>query len=135
VSPDERPLSQTVPVLVAVLVCDSAAVDPGTGKKSLIGIFDRVWASKFPTNRPMFLYVKLTDAEGYYRIKVTYVQTQTGQSLAEVEGEAEFPNRLASADFYVGTPPLPIPAAGRYEFQIWANDVFLGSTFIDAIQR
>ena len=83
----------------------------------------------------MFLYVKLTDAKGYYRIKAVYVQTTTGQSLAEVEGEAEFPDRLASADFYVETPPLPIPAAGRYEFQVWANDVFLGSTFIDPIQR
>ena len=134
-SPNERALSQTVPVLVAVLVCDTAAEDPSTGKKSLIGIFDRVWVGRFPTQRPMSVYVKLTDAQGFYRIKLKYVQTQTGQPLAEVDGEAELSDRLSSADFYVVTPPLPIPAAGRYEFQIWANDVFLGSTFIDAIQR
>lgn len=133
--PDERPLSQTVPVLVAVLVCDTTAVDPSTGKKSLIGVFDRVWVSQFPTQRAMSVYAKLTDAQGFYRIKVKYVQTQTGQPLAEVEGEAEFEDRLSSAEFYTFIPPLPIPAPGRYEFQIWANDVFLGSTCIDAIQR
>lgn len=128
---DERP-SDIVPVLVAMLVCDTAAVDPSTGKKSLIGIFDRVWAAKFPTQRAITVYAKLTDAQGYYRFKVRYVQASTGQTLAEAEGEARVADRLVSADFVLQTPQLPIPETGRYEFQLWMNDVFVGSTFLDA---
>lgn len=132
---DDSPLSNVIPVLVAVLVCDTAAEDPSTGKKSLIGIFDKIWVTGFPTQRAVAVYVKLTDAKGRYRISLKYVQARTGQTLAEVEGEAEFQDQLASADFFVTTPVLPTPAEGRYEFQVWANDVFLGSTFVDALPR
>jgi len=69
------------------------------------------------------VYVRLTDAEGHYRFKLKYVQTATGQALAEIEGEAEIKDRLGVADFYVTTPPLAFPTPGRYEIQVWFNDV------------
>ena len=60
---EQRNLSNVVPVLVAALVCDVAVADPGTGKKNLIGVFNRVNVGKFPTKRPMSLYILGTDAE------------------------------------------------------------------------
>jgi hypothetical protein len=127
--------SQIVPFLVAALVCDVAVADPSTGKKNLIGIFDRVNVGKFPTKRQMSLYFKITDSEGYYSVNVKYVQVSAGRVLAEAGGEMHSTDRLASADLYIQFPPLSIPEEGRYEFQIWANSMFLGSTFIDAIKR
>ena len=59
---------ETVPLLVAALICDVAVADPSTRKQNLIGIFDRVVASKFPTSRQMHLYIKLADAEGVSRL-------------------------------------------------------------------
>ncbi len=132
---EQRNLSNVVPVLVAALVCDVAVADPGTGKKNLIGIFNRVNVGKFPTKRPMSLYIKVTDAEGYYEIEVRYVQVSSGQVLAEAKGEMHTNNRLMSLDLHIEFPPLPIPEKGRYEFQIWANSMFLGATFIDALLR
>jgi len=79
--------------------------------------------------------MKLTDAEGYYKTQVRYVQVSSGKVLAEAEGELNARDRLASTDIYIEFPPLPIPKEGRYEFQAWANSVFLGSTFIDAVPR
>ena len=55
----QQPLSQVVPLLVAALVCDVAVSDPGTNKKNLIGIFDHVNVSVFPTRRPMSIYFKI----------------------------------------------------------------------------
>jgi hypothetical protein len=130
----ERPASKFVPVLLAVLICDTAATDPGSGKKSIIGVFDKVFAA-FPTQRPLTIYVRLTDAEGFYSFKLKYVQAATGQTLAELDGQAEVKDRLGASDFYVTTPPLPIPAPGRYEIQVWFNDVFIGSTFLDAVSQ
>lgn len=131
----EHSPSRVVPLLVAVLVCDVAVADRVTGKKNLIGIFDRLHVSEFPTRRPVSLYFKLVDAEGYYRIEVRYEQTATGKELARAEGELTSSNRLVSADLYIDFPPLPFPTEGTYEFQIWANEMFLGSTSIVARQR
>lgn len=127
--------SKVVPYLVAALVCDAAVADPSTGKKNLIGIFDRVWVGSFPTARAMSVYIKLTDAEGKYTIDVRFVQVKTGKTLAAARVEGDLKNRLGSADFFVGFPPLPIPEPGRYEFQILANETYLGGTFLDAILR
>jgi hypothetical protein len=132
---NQRTPSQVVPVLVAALICDTAAQDPSTRKKSLIGIFDRLFVAKYPVQRPMAFYVKVTDAVGWYRISMKFVQTDSGQTLAEINAEVEFADRLGSQDFIVQPPPLPIPAPGRYEFQVWFNDVFLGAAFLDAVPR
>ena len=132
---ESRALSQVVPVLVAALVCDVAVTDPNTGKNNLIGIFNRVNVGKFPTTRRMSLYVKVTDAEGDYDTEVRYVQVGSGKVLAQAQGKLHSANRLASIDLLIQFPPLPIPAEGRYEFQIRVNSVFLGATFIDAVQR
>ena len=122
-------------MLAAALVCDVAVADPGTGKKNLIGIFDRISVGKFPAARPMAVYVKLADAEGHYDLVVKYVERATNAELARVDGRIEVKDRLMSMDLYISFPPLPIPRPGRYEFQIWADSVFIGSTFLDAKQR
>jgi hypothetical protein len=131
----KKTLSNVVPVLVATLVCDVAVADPSTGKKNLIGIFDTVNVGKFSTRRPVSLYVKVTDAEGYYQTEVRYVQVSSGEVLAKAVGELNSKSRLASIDVIMNFPPLPIPKEGRYEFQIWMNSMFLGSTFINAMPR
>jgi len=132
---ESRSPSQIVSVLVAALICDVAVLDPSTRKKNLIGIFDRVNVGKFPTTRSMSLYLKVTDAEGDYDTEVRYVQVGSGKVLAQAQGKLHSANRLASIDLLIQFPPLPIPAEGRYEFQIRANSVFLGATFIDAVPR
>lgn len=131
----EQPSSQVVPLLVAALVCDVAVADPGTNKKNLIGIFDRVNVGEFPTRRPMSIYFKISDAEGRYDFEVRYVEVNSGDVLARASGQLNVSDRLASHDLYITFPPLLIRAQGRHEFQIWANSMFLGSTFIDAVPR
>lgn len=126
--------SQITPFLVAALVCDVAAEDPNTGKKNLLGIFDHVWAGTFPTQRRMSLYIKLTDAEGYYPLEVEYVYVNDNTVLGKVEGEFEVEDRTVSGDFVMHSPPLPIPRPGRYEFRIKASGMFLGNAFIDVSQ-
>lgn len=132
---EKKTFSNVIPVLVAALVCDVAATDPSTRKKSLIGIFDRITVGKFPTKRPVSVYIKVTDAEGEYKLEMRYIQCATGKILAGADGGLHSKDKLASIDMIVHFPPVPIPEEGRYEFKIWANNIFLGSTFIDAVLR
>ena len=39
--------SAVVPLLVAAVICDTAVEDPNTRKKTLVGIFDRVYVREF----------------------------------------------------------------------------------------
>ena len=82
----------------------------------------------------MSLYIKLTDAEGYYPIEVEYVYVDDNTVLGKVEGELEVEDRTVSVDLVTHSPPLPIPHPGRYEFRIKASGMFLGNVFIDVSQ-
>ncbi|HET7224474.1 MAG TPA: hypothetical protein VFK69_02075 [Candidatus Eisenbacteria bacterium] len=132
-SDERRRESQVLPFLVAALVCDVAATEPVSGKKSLIGIFDRVIAHKFPTARQLTVYGKIADAVGYYRVAVRFVQVKSGNVLAEASGTIMVQDRLSSTDFLVPFPmPLPLIEEGRYVFQVLMNDAVIGEAFIDA---
>ena len=131
---EEENLSGVVPYLLAILVCDSGTIDQNSGKKTLVGIFDRVIAEKFSTSRWLSVYFKLSDAEGNYQFKVQYAQVETGNILAEAETDVLIiKSRLDIRDFLITYPaPLPIPEAGQYEFRLFANNIFLGHITIDA---
>ena len=131
--PKKQPLSEVVPLLVAALVCEAAATDPNTGKKSLIGIFDTVHGN-FPATLALHLYFKIADAEGHYEFDIRYVHTETGELLGKAEGGLSSTDRLATHDLFLPFPPLQMPEAGLYEFQIWANSTFLGSASVRAAQ-
>ena len=133
---EEQDLSRVVPFLLAILVCDTGAVEPSSRKKTLVGIFDRVLADKFATTRPCTLYFKITDAQGKYKFKVEYVQVSTGTKLAEaVSNVVVIDDRLKVRDFILSFPPLSIPDAGQYEFRLYANDMYLGRATITAEKR
>lgn len=131
----EQQRSEVVPLLMAALICDVAAADPSTHKQNLIGVFDKINVAAFPTARPFSLYLKLADAVGRYKLDLRFVRVETREVLARVEGDLQARDRLSSQDLSINFAPLPIPAPGRYEFQVWANGMFLGSTFMDAVPR
>ena len=133
---EEQNLSKVVPYLLAILVCDSGTFDPNSGKKTLVGIFDRVITRNFPTSRSYSVYFRLTDAQGNYRFKVQYAQVETDNILGEFETRdiVNIKNRLDTFDLFTSSPPLPIPEAGQYEFRLYANNMFLGRIAIKAEQ-
>ena len=124
--------SKVVPSLVAALVCDVVAEEPSTQKKSLIGVFSHIAGRSFPVVRQFSLYVKLTDAEGFYRIEVRFVQLKENKVLVKGTTQMQVRDRLSAPDFFVPFQPLRFEKPGRYDFQVFANDVYLGSAFVDA---
>ena len=132
---EARVLSQVIPHLLAIVICDAATVEPTTGKKNLMGIFDRVITQGFPSQQACSLYVKFTDAEGFYRFEIRFVLASSDQAIAAMNGEMEVTDRLASFDLAIPFPQMPLPEAGRYEFQLRMNDVYIGRAFFDAVPR
>jgi hypothetical protein len=80
----------------------------------------------------MHLYIRMTDAVGRYEIQVRYLQAGTGVVIAQASGIAIARDPLQIGELLIEWPPLPVPDEGRYEFQVWANSIFLGSTYFVA---
>jgi hypothetical protein len=64
-------LSQVKPKASGMLVCDSVITEEASKKKTLIGVFEHIYASEFPfVHGSMSLYTKLSDAAGDYQFRI-----------------------------------------------------------------
>lgn len=125
-----------VPSVLAILVCDSVIVESRTTKASVIGIFDTLHAPEAPFRQRVGFYARMTDAEGDYRflVRVVYLGDEE-RIVGGLETETvRAANRLGFMQLSLNLPPLTFPEFGRYEFQLFANDVYVGRATINAVK-
>ena len=112
-----------------MLVCDYVITEQGTKKKSLIGIFENIAASRFPFVHPFLcVYIKLTEAHGQYRFRLELVHLKTDK----VAGQGEIPqditiaSPLMSHELVFNLRGIRFAEPGDYEFRIFANGRIFG---------
>jgi hypothetical protein len=111
---------------MAFLLCDQVISDEATKKKTLVGIFDRIWVSKFPTeHKPVALYARLYDAEGEYDVRVEYVKLSDESVLARANGKLQVHDRRKPVEFALSLSSIPIPEPGEYEFRLWIGNRYI----------
>ncbi len=132
-----RPIETNVPPIpMAFLICDQVITDETTKKKTVVGIFDRIWVGKFPTiHHPIAVYVRFFDAEGTFEVKVQYVRVTDENVLAEAKMTMNVPQRKAVGEFSIAFPPIPIPEPGEYEFRLWLNNRYVQKVGFAALQN
>jgi hypothetical protein len=124
-----------LPSVLAILICDSIIVDSQTGKQSVIGIFDNIHAPKAPFFQQVGFYARVTDAKGQYKFTVRIVYLGDEEKVIgglETTGVAR--DRLEPLNLALNLPPVQFPEFGRYEFQLFANDVYIGRAVINALK-
>jgi len=85
------------PSLNAMLLCDHTIREQGTGKVSLIGIFENISAARLPVvHRSPSVYAKLGDAEGEYTIRLELVRLDDGHVVAQGTLQATFADRMTA---------------------------------------
>jgi len=111
-----------------MLIADTAIREEGTGKVSLIGIFEHINALGFPTRHPILsVYVKMTDAEGTYDLTLELIRLDDATKIGEGRGIVKAVDRMAVGEIVFRLDNLTFPAAGLYEFRLLANGRYLGS--------
>lgn len=124
------------PNIITFLIADSVIQEKGTNKWSAIGIFDHVYASRFPTlHNNMALYIRLSDAEGEYDIRVEFVDSDN-RRLGLFEGlKLRVASKLEFPDFGIRTQNLMIPKPGKYNFDLYFNNELCKSCPLFAEER
>lgn len=130
----EENLAQPTPVPVAFLLCDQIPVDAVTKKKTIVGVFDRIWDGQFPANHsPVSIFIRVIDCEGEYPIRIEYLQVSNQAILAHMEGTVKSSDRHRYTDFVLQFPVIPLPERGEYEFRLWMSNRYISSARLTAL--
>jgi hypothetical protein len=117
---------QPIPTLLAFLVCETVIHDAQTQKKTVVGIFSHLLSEKVPSSANVGLYGKLVEGSGQYRLKIRLVHLKDEKLVMEAGLDANWAVPEQPLELSINLRGLPIPDFGQYEFQMFANEVYLG---------
>jgi len=118
--------------LDALLLCDSAARDGQTGKWTLVGVFDAVWAEQFPAvHQAMDVYFRLR-VDGSPAVQLFCRPPAGAASLVATLGVNPAPRGLVEGAVRVAGLELAVP--GEYRFELHVDGRPLGATGLTVAQ-
>jgi hypothetical protein len=124
-------MAGSAPVVNSIIVCDVVIRDRETGKSSLIGIFTRLRASRFPLVHPLLcLYVRLIDAQGDYDFQLALVRLESMEVIGQGTVHVAIPDRPQYHEPGFRLAGMAFPAPGRYELRLYADGKLSGSSGI-----
>jgi hypothetical protein len=111
-----------------MLICDHAIREEGSGKISLIGIFEQINAASVPVPHPaLSVYAKVTDAQGEYDLSLDLVRLEDLMVIGHGEAHATVADRLVPTELLFNLAWLLFERAGEYEFRLSANGRYVAS--------
>jgi hypothetical protein len=123
------------PIIQALLLADNVYTDAETGKRVIAGVFDSITVPEIPGHflKVTCAYVSLTELRGRVEVMLRYVDLDSNEVLME-NGPTiiEQNDPIASVDFAVAIPPLPVPHEGIFALEVHANDELIGMLRITA---
>ncbi len=128
----DRPL----PEVLSLIVCDQIITDRITGKQSLIGMFARVHARKFPVAHPLLsVFASLTEGYGQVELTIRVVDANDARPpIVEGRGKVEFKDPRAIAHLALQFHGLVFPERGEYRVQLVCDGQLLREARLDVIE-
>ncbi len=116
------------PILKAMLLCDYTIVEEGTHKRTLIGLFDRIKAQKFPTTHPsMSIYVQFREIEGVFDFTLELFDLMEGKAMNKaLVKDFKVEERSRDCELVFNLLSVKFDHPGDYEFRIFADDFIFG---------
>ncbi len=116
-----------IPTLLALLICETVIHDAETQKKTLVGLFDRVYAARVPFQMAgLGVYAKLVEGSGKYALRIRMVNLKDEAQVLDISVPGNWAVAEAPLEFGVNFRGIQIPEFGTYEFQLYADDVYMG---------
>jgi len=116
------------PLLLGLIVCDTAIREEGTHKLSLIGTFNGLFASRFPCVHPfMAVYVALTDGRGLVPCSLRLAEIETNKEVMCLKGQVKFDDPRGVAEMVFPLHGVRFERAGEYAIEFVADGEMLGT--------
>lgn len=116
-------MKNEMPMGLALVLCDSIIEDRHTGKKSLIGLFDRLAANNFPCSHPhLSILVSLTSGKGEYDCQIVCQNIETGEFAFRGEGKFQLQSPTQIVDIAFNFHGVRFPSPGIYNLQFLVDD-------------
>jgi len=121
------------PEVLALVLCDRIHRDGLSGKPYLLGVFSIIYSKEFPAlHRGVDVYLAITNGRGRYKTQLRFMFAETEEELMVAEGEMEFADPLQVWEIGFSLPPLPLPKAGKYRFDLLCDGMLCGSRSVVA---
>jgi hypothetical protein len=114
------------PQVHAMLVCDQAFQQAGSGKWCVIGTHNTVLTTQVPVVHLFAVFVSLGDFESGSHFRIV-VRHEDGDVVCQVDAEAGTSQRVASFDLGVPFPQLQLQRAGTYTLDLLVGGKVLAS--------
>ncbi len=112
------------PMGLSLVVCDSIIEDKFTGKKTLVGLFDRVQAARLPCVHPtMAVLVSLTGARGEYPCEVICKHTDSKSIAFSAKGKVNLRDPRQVVDLVFRLNGVRFPKADMYWLSFSVDDI------------
>lgn len=112
------------PMGLALCVCDMVIEDKLTGKKSLIGMCDRISASRFPCVHPeMCVYVSMTSGRGEYPCEIVCKHVDNETVAFAAKGKVALPEPARVVDLVFRMRGVRFAKSGMYWLHFITDDV------------
>jgi len=116
------------PRATAVVVCDQILHDATAGKRSLIGIFDRIWAREFPVRHgSMGIYARIEGAPKQEILLALRMVSPSGHIEGTPPRQVTLCDR-GSAQLAIEYQGAPFDVPGEHRLVVMANDEEVGDT-------
>ena len=128
---------QPKPILKAMLLCDQTIVEEGTHKRTLIGLFDRIQSSQYPTMHPaMSVYIQFREIEGAFDFTLELFDLAAGRSMNKaVVKDFKVGDRSRDCELVFNLLSVRFERPGDYEFRIFVNDNIFGQKHFKVLNQ
>lgn len=119
----------TPPVLQALVLADHIYTEE-RGKRIICGTFSQIFSPQFPAvfSRTTWAFVLLAEVVGKVSLQLRYVSLKDNRILMQSKPiTIQSNDPLTPLDLAIEVPPFPLPEAGIYSFECYADGTMIGS--------
>ncbi|TET23983.1 MAG: hypothetical protein E3J71_00480 [Candidatus Stahlbacteria bacterium] len=127
--------SSLAPICQAIVVCDQVIREAETNKLSLMGLFNSIKVSAFPTRHTrMHVYVSLTNYIGETKGMLKFLDPE-GNVLAQIQEPVVFQDKFATIELNFVINGMVFPKPGVYTIEFLVSHQLVGSRKIEITRK
>jgi len=111
------------------MLCDQVIDDRNSGKKTLVGIFNHIYANNFPARHPMLAaYVALTNGQGDVRVGIVLRREDASpdeKPLFTAGTIVKFANPNVVVELIFNVLGLTFATPGQYVVEVRADEEYI----------